>query len=503
MTRVLPCLALIGLNLVYRLPPLLNAAGVNSDAAIAGLQAMHFLNGETSRFLWGASYQGTLEIWVIAAFFSVLGATPLALMLAPLAGHLLLCCGVLALMTRLLKHRWNALLLCLPLVFTPQAVNGVVTSSPRQWSVTLALGSAVLIAWPAPRAGLRIALGLAMFGASLYLDFFNVLWVPALGVLVLVTCCEPSLEKTEVDRRFAGLAAGLVAGAILFVGLRLGAPPDHSAFDFGAQFVKRNLKLLLTVSLPWLLGAKVWMPGFNLYPDLWSPPLLIRAIQWLGAASSVALVLASVWLTAGSRVRWEIKAWVWFGVTAAASALGGFLFSNWPIDMWSTRYLAPIVWTLPFSLAALATVVRPRRLASLLAPYLIVAAVGGWLSYGSYVQGFLPRLDERGSGRNELALGEFLRERGYEHGYADYWLAHRLTFLWRERPSLAALGWPGSNRYARYETDAAAAKKRAYVFHPSEPRSQPEPVLAELRRRPGRLEVVTFAGYTLILYDEQ
>jgi hypothetical protein len=424
-----PYLVLLVANAVYRLPPLLNAAGVNSDAAIAGLQAMHLLNGETSRFLWGAGYQGTFEVWVIAAFFWIGGPTPLALMLAPMAGHLLLSFAVFAMLARLLRQRASAFVVCLLLVFTPQAVNGVVTSSPRQWSVTLAVCSAILMAWPARRAPLRLAVGLGLVAVALSLDLFNVLWLPAIGLLVLLMCCDPSLDNTAVDGRFVGTAAGAVTGGLLLVSLRAGAPQDHAAFDFGVQFLDRNWPLLRDVSLPWLLGAKVWMPGWNVFPDLWSPPGLVRAVQWIGAVSIVPLVIVSGWLTSRPRVSWELKAAVWFGLTAAATALGGFLLSNWPVDLWSTRYLAPIVWSLPFSLAALAGAVRPRTLAGLLAPYLVVAAVGGWLGYGSYVDGLLPRLDDRGSGRNEIALGEFLRQRGYEHGYADYWLAHRLTFL--------------------------------------------------------------------------
>ena len=41
---VAPYAGLIALNVLFRLPLLLNADGVHSDAAIVGLQAMHLLN---------------------------------------------------------------------------------------------------------------------------------------------------------------------------------------------------------------------------------------------------------------------------------------------------------------------------------------------------------------------------------------------------------------------------------------------------------------------------
>jgi dienelactone hydrolase len=69
----------------------------------------------------------------------------------------------------------------------------------------------------------------------------------------------------------------------------------------------------------------------------------------------------------------------------------------------------------------------------------------------------------------------------------------------RERPLLAAFG---PNRYPPYAEAAGRAKKQVYVFHPSEPRARADQVLPDLKRRPGRVEVVVVAGFTVILYEE-
>src|SRR5215510_2802496 len=53
--------ALAVLSVLFRIPPLLNARGVNSDAAVVGLQALHILQGEWSWFLWGAPYQASFD----------------------------------------------------------------------------------------------------------------------------------------------------------------------------------------------------------------------------------------------------------------------------------------------------------------------------------------------------------------------------------------------------------------------------------------------------------
>jgi hypothetical protein len=403
-----------------------------------------------------------------------------------------------AFLTRVLPGRPAAFVVCLLLVFTPHAINNIVVYPPRQWSITLALCGAMIVTWPTGRTPLRVAVGVAVSFLAVYLDLFSALWIPAVGLLTLLVCLDPPLETKAVIRRFAGAAAGAVIGAGLVIALRVGAPRRHS-FELSLSLIERNWPLMRDTSLPWLLGAKVWIPGENLYPDLWKPPIGVATLQWLGAISIVVVVLASVAVACTSRVRWEVKRLVAFGVVASATAIGGFLISNWPSDMWTTRYLAPIIWSLPFLLAALAWILRPRRLAIVLAPYLAVAGLGGWLSYGPFVDGVLPRVDARAAIREETELGEFLRQRGYEHGYAQYWLAHRLTFLWRERPILASFEL---NRYQPYADAVDRARKRAYIVHPSEPRAPLDWVLGIVRSRPGRIEIVQVAGYTVILHDD-
>jgi hypothetical protein len=495
-----PYVVLIALNLLYRIPALLNAAAVHSDAAIVGLQAMHLLKGETSRFLWGADYQGSFDAYVAAAFFAVGGANPLTLMFAPIFGHLVLSCAVLATLVRQLGSRATALVACLPLVFTPQAVNGVVVYAPRQWSITLTLVGAVVMAWPAKRfVPERLALGLGLSILALYLDMFCVLWLPAVGLLALLICLDPPLRLKTIAVRLAGAGVGAVLGTWAERALRESGVAKNYGVTVDLSVIERTWPLLRDTCLPWLLGAKVWIPGKNLYPDLWVPPAPVRAFQLFGAVSILLLALVSVVLAFNRRVPWSVKRLVLFGAAATGTALVAFLVSGWPVDMWSTRYLAPVVWSLPFTLAALAYRLRRRGLIVLLAPYLVVAVIGGWLSWGPYVDGPLPRLDARGAATEEAELGAFLRQRGFEHGYAQRWLAHRLTFLWHEHPAIASFE---PNRYPPYAVAAEQAKKKAYLFHPSEPRAQPGPYLRALRQRPGKIEVQGVAGFTVILYEE-
>jgi hypothetical protein len=493
-----PYLGIIGLNLAYRFPVILNARAVHSDAAIVGLQAMHILRGEYSRFLWGADYQGSFDAWLIAFLFAIFGINAFTLMLGPLLGHLVMCCSVLAGLKRIVGP-WPAFISCLVLVFTPQAINGVVMYAPRQWSITFAVCGAVIIAWPSARlVPLRIAGGLCLSLFALYLDMFCLQWMPAVLFLAVLACFDPPRELKLIAQRAAGLIVGLAIGALAVSWLRDSGAPKQHGFDISTARIPGNWALMRDTCLPWLLGAKVWISGKNLYPDQWIAPGPVAVFQYFGAAVLFLMAIGSTALAFSKRIDWILLRVTLFGAGAAGTALSGFLVSGWPSDMWSTRYLAPIIWAMPFTLAPLEKLLRPRGFAVLLAPYLMVAAFAGWLAYGSYVDGPLPRLDPRGAGDDEEQLGKFLVDHGYEHGFAQYWLAYRLTFLWKEKPILAPFEF---DRYHAYRQQVMSAKKVAYIYHPSEPRAVPQTVLSQLVRMPGTTQVGMVGSYTVVLYD--
>jgi hypothetical protein len=496
--RATPFVVLVTLNLLFRLPALINANGVHSDAAIVGLQAMHLLHGETSRFLWGARYQGSFDAWVIAALFALGGPSPLKLMLAPLLGHLLLCFFA----WRVIERRttpWKAFLVCLPLVFTPQAINGVALYAPRQWCLTFLFAAIWLIDSAARRWGpLRVALGLMCGAFSLYLDLYG-LQVLAPVVLFFLFCAfDAPREKKTVALRFASGAAGLALGLLLVQALRSteDALTTQAELELSRARVLANWPLLKDVCLPWVLGAKAFIPGDNLYPDLWQAPVVVRAWQLTGAGSFLVLIFTSPALLLARLVPWEVGRLGLLGSGAAVASALGFLFSGVVIDMWAARYLAPIVWLAPFALAPLAHVVSTRAMGVALAPYLAVAAMGGWLSFGHYVDGPLPRRDPRGQARDELEVASFLRARQVHVAAAQYWLSYRLTFLYQEDPIVVPLV---GDRYSPYRDLFDRASRVAYVFHPSEPRARPEEVLPSLAEQGGQVERAEIAGFTVLI----
>ena len=98
------------------------------------------------------------------------------------------------------------------------------------------------------------------------------------------------------------------------------------------------------------------------------------------------------------------------------------------MDHFSSRYLAAVLLVAPFCLAPAAALLGRRRFLCALAPYLVSAAISGWVSYRPFALGVHPSLavDER--------LGAALRARGIRYAVADYWASYRLTLAWREAP---------------------------------------------------------------------
>lgn len=500
---VAPLLGLFALNVAFRLPMLLNAAAVHSDAAIVGLQARHVLEGEWSRFIWHAGYQSSFDADVIAGLFRVLGPTPLALMLGPLLGHLLLTAAVY-LTGRQLVGAWQSFLVALPIVFTPTSINSVVSYAPRQWCVSVMFFGICLIAlrgggWVAPvRTGVGVLLGFV----SLALDLFGVLFFPSLVLLTVAAAFDAPRTVRSVATRLAGGATGGAAGYALFKFMRTGADAvgsvDKTAVTF--QRFDFNWALLKDTCLPFTLGAKVWVPGPNLWPDLWHGPTVIEWLQTAAGYSLLVMALVGCLLVFSRRLDWPVKRTGLYGASVMAATICAFLVSPEPTDMWSARYLAPLIWVAPFALMPLAAVLRVRGLAVVLVPYLCAAAFGGWLGYGQFVDGLKPVVTARGAATEERAVVDFLRKRGVEAAAAQYWLAYRLSFLWEEQPVVVPLS-AGEDRYPPHQQRFASARVVAYVFHPSAPRASPAEVLPWLAAQPGRVESVSIADFTILVHD--
>lgn len=519
------------LSVLFRVPALLNAGSVHSDAAVVGLQARHLLHGEWSWFLWGAGYQASFDSLIAALLFAVFGATPLALMLGPLLGHLILVACAFEVLARKLGPRLAGLC-TLAVVFTPQSINAVSTLPPRQWCITAIFAGIWLMErgndpesrWR-PR-WLWSAVGAFLALSALYLDLYALTFLVGLAWLALTSVLEPvfavgpaglsSIGPLDSGRapyargeRVAARLVPIAVGALLGLGvffLSRTSPVSTSApAGMSFEHLGHNAALLWDQCLPFIASYGVYVPGARLYPDLWTPPLPFHLVQIAGAVVLGVFILFAAVAPFVPRIPWGVRRLGVFGALTTASALGGFLLSGMPSDMWAARYLAPIVWTAPFAFAPGAWWLSThgiRRAVWPIALYVFVAAVGGWTSYGPWVDGVLPRVTDRGAAREEQDVAELLRSRGVHEAAAQYWLAYRLTFLFGEDPVVVPLsGW--EDRYRPYRERFDRAPVVAYIFHPSEPRAQPGQLEAQLRAMGARYERLRVHGFTVILHDRR
>lgn len=483
--RVSPLLAALLLVVIFRLPPLLNANALNSDAAIVGLQARHMLEGEFSLRLWGAPYQAPLDSLLAAMLFAIDGSAAVLLLLVPLVGMLVMVALTWSVIS---PHagRAGAFLAVLPLVFATQAVNSPMTYVLRQSLATWA----VFAVWCFERASLKtrpsawFAVGGALVGLGLYVDtFFAVLLPPLLLFGLLRAWSLPTRA-----RALAALGVPFIIGITVSLILMHGAPPSGSSLSFGRLPV--NWTMFWRECLPFALGTRVWLPG----SVEWVAPSLVHALQLVAACVFVAALATGAVLGRRSGP----QALGLLGVTGALAAVGGFLFSSAPFDMWSTRYLAPVLWLSPFALTPLLARLGPGRAALLIGPWAASALLSGWVSYGPFVDGPAIVRTERGVADVELELGRVLRERGVHHGRAQYWQAYRLSLLWREDPLVVPLE-AELDRTPEARQAVDAAPQVAAIFHPSEPRATATDFEAQLVASGARYERLEVGDFVVLI----
>lgn len=454
-----PAFVLVGVSLLFRVPALLNAAGTNSDAAVVGLQAMHVLRGEHAVRLWGSAYQTSVDSYVAAAFFAVLGATPIGLMLSALSLHMALTGLAYALVHRAVRHGWLALALVGPLVLAPASVHAYALYPPRQAALTLAFASlyACERAYGAHRPRAWSAAGGVLALLAVYADPYAALLVPAAALLVVF--------GTGRARRAVAFAAGALAGAIP-VALRMTDPAaKQGVFSMTTDVVAHNLKLLLEPCGPWAIGTTAFAPERMMDWTAWSAPWPVRVVQvWGGVAffvvagASAALVFAH---GTGARAR-RLGA---VGLCVALATVAAFLVSRMVMDHFSMRYLVAVVLAMPLLATPLAERLGARRFVALFAPWVATTAICGWIGFTPFVRGPWPVRHPAGTGTQEDTLARELYASGVTYAVADYWAAYRVTFDTRERLVVVPLH-ESQDRYGPYRDALRKADRFAYVYDP-------------------------------------
>jgi hypothetical protein len=478
----------------FRVPPWLNAGLVNSDAAIVGLQGLHMMKGELEARLWGSPYQASLDPLLAGLSFALFGTSPRVLYAIPVIGMALTVLLVFDILRK--KVAPVAALLCVvPLMFGTMAINTTMVFVLRQTMILVFMAGIWLLdgASISRRPRLRFAAGCAVMMGSVAVDYFALVMVPAGLVFVGLCCVDEKLPKRELAHRIAVCVGGVILGFALvkILGIRAGG---HGV---SAGHLATNLKVLWEECLPIALGQKVILAQEMSGRPPWTPPTWLAWIQRIGGLMFLLSVLVAPLALFVRRLPWSIRRLAFLGGAGAFTSVVAVAFSRYPLDGSLVRYLAPLIWLAPFVLLPFALY---KRFALVAAPFLVSVTLGGWFSYGTFVDGVKPVVVPQSALDEERMLGEFLREQKITHGAAEYWLSYRLSLLFEENPILAPLD-VGQDRYAPYRAEFDAAKRIAAVFHPNEPRAMPEPYEAELKARGARYERAQVGNWIVFLVD--
>lgn len=456
-----PIAALVALSFAFRLPPLVNAAATNSDAAIVGLQAIHIGRGELSFFLFGSHYQTSVDSFVAAIFFFILGATPRALILSALCGHVAVTLFSYAILTRHLSAL-RAFALALLLVFTPAAIHSYALYPPREASIAITFAALFCLDRASGEKTWKLALGCALASLACFADPYAFVFMPAVAVMALFATLDSDADS--IRKRIGAALVGGGLGAIPIAILFSQSPSKQGELGIGLDRIVHNTQILTESCLPWLLSTTPFAAVHMMDYAPWIAPAWFRPLQWLGAISFCVALVAAVYFSVARSTDKPLRRIGLAGAATTLVTLLGFFTSVMVMDHFSMRYLASILLVAPLSLAPLAARVSGRSLPLGLAPYLISAAVGGWVSYGPDVSG-ITIVREPSSSTDDYRLGAELRARDVHFAIADYWVAYRLTFLYREDP-IVIPSHESQDRYAPYRAAFAAAPRYALIFDP-------------------------------------
>lgn len=484
---------LVALTLVVlvRLPALINAGDVNSDAAIVGLQARHFAQGEWTWTLWGAPYQLAIEAFLLAPVAGLLGRFPVLLLMPPLVGMLLMVALVWRVLARTLSPL-SVLACVLPLIFGTHAIGSPMVFVMRQVMVTVAVAGVALLYFAAiaQKSAPSFFAGTAVVGSAALIDAFGLVLFPAAAVLGVGL----ALTSARGHRRRALVRALFALGGLAFVSSQrrsLGNDPYSWAF-YKWLFGERHA-LLTDECLPFALGLKSYLLGSSAQ---WLHPAPLRPLLFFSVALFVLLLLSPLVLIFVRRLDAHLRVLGLFGTTAALSAVGAFVLRG--DSMWAVRYLAPILWFAPFALAPAVTLLGARLALPVVGLWAVFAGSAGWATWGSYVTGPAIVLSAHARLDDERALRAELERRGVRAAWADYWQAYRLTLLFDEQIVVAPLN-PSQDRYPAYRIAAEQQRPRAMIFEAGDPRLDAEASRRSAKQQGVLRDAFTIGRYTVLL----
>lgn len=459
------------------------AVSFHADEAIVALMARHINQGERPTFFYGQAYMGSLDAWLVAVGFRIMGESVLSVRLVQSALYLLAVAIGFTTAWRLSGSTLIAfiagLLMAVPSVNTALYT----TATLGGYNETLIFGGLILLLgyevthnnqrswWRWGLLGLCGGLGWWTNGLIVayalpvcLLIFYRLIW-------------RPLRTKTKLSPPVQMMAA--------VVGVLVGAAP-WLVFDFThnhaalATFISnRQTGEFEGIGIPYVPpGQRAFGLAF-----IGLPTLIGMRFPWDGAYFLLPVGVL-VLLVYGVAIFRLLRGHNPLKPDARGLVLGMlglfciiFIASTFGADP-TGRYFLPLTLPLGIVLGTLVSDMQRATPPQTILPALTVILVLGYQAAGQIVAmttppGLTTQFDPISHIPNDHdeALMAFLDEHQLFHGYTNYWVAFRLAFLSGERmqyssalPYKADMGYNAAdNRYAPYIQATENAERVAYI----------------------------------------
>lgn len=416
----------------------------DSDEAVVGLMARHFLDGELETFFWGSNYGGTLDQMMTAGVFAVAGPSVLALKGVQVCLAALSCVLTWRVGRRTVGDapaRVAALL-----AWIAPAAYLVFSTKSRGWhwlGLCLALTIVLVCLRLIERPRWQVA---AVLGLLLGLAFWT---SPALGFVVVPAVAYTVVRRPGVLRLAWAAIPTFLVGASPWI--RLNLITDFASLRQlpaleESSYLSR-LSGFFVDGLPMALGLKV--P----YSEQWVGGPVGLAVYPGALVGFVVLVVLVVRHPSRRRLTPLL-------VLAVAYP---FLFAVPTASVYISEpryvlFLAPVL-----SLLLAHGLTTRRRQAAALAVALVLSVVG-LASLSSWA--------DRNPQNYDLVAGdlgpvlEVLDDRQVDAVWASYWISYRLAFESDERIVAGSLG---EDRYPPFQSAVRSDDRPAFVVHRDTP----------------------------------
>ena len=237
------------------------------------------------------------------------------------------------------------------------------------------------------RPRLVLALSALVAGLACYADPYARLLYSAWFTLAMLTAWDIEGDTRTRARHAMLLVAYSLLGLIPDWLLRHSASANAGPMGLSSSVLAHNWKLLWETCGPWAFGTRpLYSPVSEYVPWALSPALVWNAR--LGTTLFLAGTLSGAALVFSRKIPWPVRRLGLVGAAGVYGTFAAFLCSVMVMDHFSMRYLASAFLMAPFALAPLAWLLRERMRVLLLAvcvtPYLLAAAVCGWVAFYPY-----------------------------------------------------------------------------------------------------------------------